>query len=45
MQVFDWVANDRLLVTGMHLGFPGFGHVARAGSAYAFIPAGWRFVP
>jgi glyoxylase-like metal-dependent hydrolase (beta-lactamase superfamily II) len=44
-RTFDWVASDRLLVTGMHLGFPGFGHVAKSGSAYSFVPAPWRFIP
>ena len=27
-KVFDMVASERLLVTGMHLHFPGFGHIA-----------------
>ena len=44
-QTFDWVSADRILVTGMHLAFPGFGHVARSGSTYSFIPATWRFNP
>jgi glyoxylase-like metal-dependent hydrolase (beta-lactamase superfamily II) len=44
-RTFDWVASDRILVTGMHLDFPGFGHVARTGSAYSFVPATWRFKP
>ena len=41
-KVFDMVATDRLLVTGMHLHFPGFAHVARRGSAYQLIPAAWE---
>jgi glyoxylase-like metal-dependent hydrolase (beta-lactamase superfamily II) len=44
-RTFDWVATDRNLVTGMHLGFPGFGHVIRTGPAYSFVPAPWRFTP
>ena len=32
---------DRLMVAGMHLDFPGFGHVTRAGSGYTFIPEVW----
>jgi glyoxylase-like metal-dependent hydrolase (beta-lactamase superfamily II) len=44
-RTFDWVSSDRILVTGMHLDFPGFGHVARARSAYSFVPATWRFNP
>lgn len=41
-RTFDMVATDRLLVTGMHLHFPGFGHVARSGPAYRFVPEPWR---
>jgi len=37
----DMTATDRLMVAGMHLDFPGFGHVARAGDGYAFIPEVW----
>jgi glyoxylase-like metal-dependent hydrolase (beta-lactamase superfamily II) len=40
--ILDRAAADRLLVTGMHLDFPGFGHVTRAGPAYGFTPAFWR---
>ncbi|WP_119271930.1 MBL fold metallo-hydrolase [Taklimakanibacter deserti] len=40
--IFDRAAADKLLVAGMHLDFPGFGHVARGASAYDFIPAPWR---
>jgi glyoxylase-like metal-dependent hydrolase (beta-lactamase superfamily II) len=40
--VFDMVATERLLVTGMHLHFPGFAHLARRGSAYQLIPAAWE---
>lgn len=41
-RVFDMVASERLLVTGMHLHFPGFGHVARDGGSYRFVPEAWR---
>ena len=40
-RIMDMTATDRLLVAGMHLDFPGFGHVARAGGVYAFIPDVW----
>ena len=40
-RIMDMTATDRLLVAGMHLDFPGFGHVARAGGGYAFIPDVW----
>jgi glyoxylase-like metal-dependent hydrolase (beta-lactamase superfamily II) len=40
-RAFDMAATDRLRVAGMHHDFPTFGHVVRAGSAYAFIPEVW----
>jgi glyoxylase-like metal-dependent hydrolase (beta-lactamase superfamily II) len=44
-KVFDMVATERLLVTGMHLHFPGFAHLARRGSGYQLIPAAWEPLP
>lgn len=41
-RVLDMVASERMLVTGMHLHFPGFGHVARDGGGYRFVPEAWR---
>ena len=41
-RVLDMAATDRLLVAGSHLDFPAFGHVTRAGAAYAFTPIVWR---
>src|SRR5262249_60036454 len=41
-KVFDMVASDRLLVTGMHLNFPGFSHLVRRGTGYQLIPAAWE---
>jgi len=35
-RLFDRVASDRLLVTGMHVTFPGFGHIVRAGDRHRF---------
>jgi glyoxylase-like metal-dependent hydrolase (beta-lactamase superfamily II) len=32
--VLDWVANERLVVAGAHLGFPGFGRVERSGERF-----------
>jgi glyoxylase-like metal-dependent hydrolase (beta-lactamase superfamily II) len=43
-KVFDMVATDRLLVTGMHMHFPGFAHLVRRGSGYQLIPAAWEQV-
>lgn len=39
---FDMAATDRLLVAGTHMPFPGVGHVARSGGAYAWVPEEWR---
>jgi glyoxylase-like metal-dependent hydrolase (beta-lactamase superfamily II) len=41
LRLMDMAATDRLLVAGMHLDFPAFGHVGRAGDGYAFIPEVW----
>jgi hypothetical protein len=35
-RMFDRVSADKLMVGGMHLDFPGFGHIVRQGSGYAF---------
>ena len=40
--VFDMVATDKLLVTGMHLHFPGFSRLVSDGSGYRLIPAAWE---
>ena len=40
-RALDVAATDRLLVAGMHLDFPTFGHVRRAGTGYAFEPLVW----
>ncbi len=40
-RIMDMAASDRLLVAGMHLDFPCFGHVVRASEGYAFIPDVW----
>ena len=40
---FDRAANERLLVAGVHLPFPGLGYVTRGadGQGYRFEPAPW----
>jgi glyoxylase-like metal-dependent hydrolase (beta-lactamase superfamily II) len=43
-RVFDMVATDRLLVTGMHMHFPGFSHLVRRGTGYQLVPAAWEQV-
>lgn len=40
-RIFDMAATDRLRVSGMHLDFPAFGHVARDGRGYDFVPEVW----
>ena len=41
-RALDLAATDQLLVAGMHLDFPTFGHVVKAGTGYAFVPSVWR---
>lgn len=41
--MLDRAAADSLLVTGMHLDFPGLGRVQRAGGGYRFQQAPWQF--
>ena len=40
-RIMDMVTTDRLMVAGMHLDFPCFGHVAKAAEGYAFVPDVW----
>jgi len=40
-RVFEEVATDRVRIAGMHLGFPGLGHINRTGTVFAFAPAQW----
>lgn len=37
-KLFAWAAKDKLLVSGMHLPFPGIGHVRTDGKGYAWVP-------
>lgn len=41
-RIFDMAASERLLVTGMHLHFPGFAHVVRDNGGYRLVPEAWR---
>lgn len=43
-QVFDMAVADRLLVAGMHLHFPAFGHMVRRADGYALEPEAWTFI-
>lgn len=40
-RVFDQVASERTRIAGMHLGFPGLGHVAREAGGWRYVPAPW----
>lgn len=40
-RAFDMVAADRLLVTGMHVHFPGYAHLRRAGSGVELVQEAW----
>ncbi len=41
LRILDMVATDRVMIAGMHLDFPTFGHVEKRGDGYAFIPGVW----
>ena len=41
-RIFDLAASERLLVTGMHLHFPGFAHVVREAAGYRLVPEAWQ---
>ena len=41
LKILDMAASERLLVAGMHLDFPAFGHVQKQDQAYAFVPLVW----
>src|SRR5271168_1804512 len=43
MAFLDRAAADKTLVGSYHLPFPGFGRVAREGSAYRWLPADWQW--
>ncbi len=40
-RALDMAASERFMVTGMHLHFPGFARVTRAGDGYALVPELW----
>ena len=41
-KILEEVASDRIRVAGMHHVFPAFGHVAKAGTGYEFVPQIWE---
>ena len=40
-RALDMAVADRLLVAGMHMHFPAFSHVAKAGTGYEIVPETW----
>ena len=40
-RALEMAVSGQLVVTGMHLHFPGFAHVTRAGDGYALVPELW----
>lgn len=41
LRAFDMVASDGILITGMHLHFPGFSHLVRRAGGYDLVPESW----
>ncbi len=41
LRLFDQVATDRLLITGMHVEFPGFGYLTRDANRFHYEPEPW----
>jgi len=41
-KILDEVATDRLRIGGMHLSFPGIGHVEKVSEGYALVPQMWE---
>lgn len=42
-QVMAQVAEERTMVAGMHLSFPGFGYVEQAAEGYRYVPAAFPY--
>ena len=40
-RTFEYVASERLLVTGGHVHLPGFAHVVPSGSGFRLVPEPW----
>lgn len=43
INILDRIATDRTPILGMHLDFPGVGHVARDGNAYKYHASSWQY--
>ena len=42
-RVLDMAAADKLLISGAHIPFPGFGTVVKEGNGFRFRPAEWSY--
>ena len=40
-RAFDMVSNDKQLIAGMHVHFPGFAHLVKQGDNYLMLPEPW----
>jgi len=43
IRALDAAASDRSLIAGMHIPFPGIGHVSKSGTGYQFHPKQWSY--
>ena len=43
--IFAKAAREKLLVAGMHLPFPGIGHVRKEASGYSWVPIEFAPLP
>lgn len=42
-RMLDMAAADRLVISGAHIPFPGFGKVSKEGNGYRFATAEWSY--
>jgi glyoxylase-like metal-dependent hydrolase (beta-lactamase superfamily II) len=42
-KILDMVTTDRLMVAGMHIPFPGIGHIEKLREGFGFVPAPWSY--
>ncbi len=42
--LLERVAADHTLIAGMHMPFPGVGHIEKAWEGYRFVPAAWEYL-
>lgn len=40
-KVLEMAANERLLIAGMHVHYPGFAHIARSADGYTIVQEAW----